>query len=204
MPSQPYITREKNYCDLLYAWIQCNSERVGFDVVDRRIEKKKVKWMAIERDLIRVDPETGEEIKIMNRKTIAKYFAYLVEQGLIIDDKDDEYYYLRVLGREDANLIEYHTLCKLMHSIQRNGISMYIYLFNRYYANGCEPFIATYKQIKDFIGIATSTTSNNIELADMLEILERLGLLKKDKEPVFIEGKQCMKFIWVKNKLPDF
>jgi len=38
----------------------------------------------------------------------------------------------------------------------------------------------------------------------MLEILERLGLLKKDKEPVFIEGKQCMKFIWVKNKLPDF
>jgi len=64
---------------LLYAWIQCNSERVGFDVVDRRIEKKKVKWMAIERDLIRVDPETGEEIKIMNRKTIAKYFAYLVE-----------------------------------------------------------------------------------------------------------------------------
>jgi hypothetical protein len=50
-------------------------------------------------------------------------------------------------------------------------------LFNRYYANGCNKFIATIKQIKDFIGIATSTTSNNIVVDDTIDILKRLGLL---------------------------
>lgn len=27
MPSTSSIIREKDYCDLLYAWLQCNSER---------------------------------------------------------------------------------------------------------------------------------------------------------------------------------
>jgi len=80
----------------------------------------------------------------MSRKTISKYFNYLLEKGLIID-KEDKYYYLKVLNNEDANLIEYKTLSKLMNVLQRNSISIYIYLFNRFYANNGEPFIATCK-----------------------------------------------------------
>lgn len=200
MPSQSFITREKDYCDLLYAWLQCNSERVSIGSVDRKISKKKVKWAAIERDFIRVD-ETGKEYKIMSRKTVAKYFQFLVEEGLVIDN-DDDYYYLRVLGRQDANLIEYRTLFKMMNVLQRNCISVYIYLFNRYYANSCEPFIATMKQIKEFIGIATSTTSNNMQIADMIEFLERLGLLHMEMI-TDEDNKTYMEFQWVLNKLPE-
>lgn len=200
MPSQSFITREKDYCDLLYAWLQCNSERVSIGSVDRKISKKKVKWAAIERDFTRVD-ETGKEYKIMSRKTVAKYFQFLVEEGLVIDN-DDDYYYLRVLGRQDANLIEYRTLFKMMNVLQRNCISVYIYLFNRYYANSCEPFIATMKQIKEFIGIATSTTSNNVQIADMIEFLERLGLLHMEMI-TDEDNKTYMEFQWVLNKLPE-
>jgi hypothetical protein len=31
MPAISSITREKDYCDLLYAWLQCNSERETID-----------------------------------------------------------------------------------------------------------------------------------------------------------------------------
>ena len=199
MPSTSYITREKDYCDLLYAWIQCNSERVAIDSRDRRIHKSKIKWTQIEKDFTRRDSE-GKEYKVMGRKTIAKYFGYLEEKGLI-KLEDDDYYYLRLLDQSEANLIEYKTLMKLMNVLQKNSISIYIYLFNRYWANGRQSFIATIKNIKDYIGIATSTTSNNAIVDDTIEILKRLGLL--DYEITWQDGKSLLQFKWVKNALPD-
>ena len=136
----------------------------------------------------------------MGRKTIAKYFSFIEEKGLITL-KDDGYYYLTVLENDEANLIEYQTLSKLMNVFQKNSISIYIYLFNRYCANGYQPFIATLKQIKDFIGIATSTTSNNIVIDDTIEILKRLGLLDV-KMITGEDNKTYLEFQWVKNELP--
>ena len=90
-----------------------------------------------------------------------------------------------------------------MNVLQKNSINIYIYLFNRFYANGCEPFVATMKQIKDYIGIATSTTSNNAIVSDTIEILQRLGLLEMNIEYDDKQLKSYMKFNWVANKLPD-
>lgn len=199
IPSTSTITREKDYCDLLYAWLQCNSERV-MGTAQRCIEKSKVKWVAIERDFTRKLTDGSEE-KTMARKTIAKYFNYLVDKKLIYDGNDG-YYYLTVLDSSDANLIEYNTLMKLMNVLQKNSLSIYVYLFNRYYANGCQKFVATIKQIKDFIGIATSTTSNNIIVDDTIDILKRLGLL----DVKLVQGEDCrtyLEFQWVKNQLPQ-
>ena len=50
----------------------------------------------------------------MGRKTIAKYFKHLEDNGLITE-KDDGYYYLTLLQQSEANLIEYTTLSKLMN-----------------------------------------------------------------------------------------
>ena len=199
MPSASMIVREKDYCDLLYAWLQCNSERENVISNRRRIEKKKVKWTGIERDFTRTLSDGSVE-KVMSRKTIAKYFNHLMNQGLISEGEDD-YYYLTVLDASEANLIEYITLSKLMNVLQKNSISIYIYLFNRYCANGYQPFIATIKQIKDFIGIATSTTSNNIVIDDTIDILKRLGLLDV-KLITGEDNKTYLEFQWVKNELP--
>ena len=191
------IIREKDYCDLLYAWLQCNSERVNMNSDGRRINKSLVKWTSIEKDFTRTLSD-GTTEKVMSRKTIAKYFKYLEDKGLI-KLQDDGYYYLTVLDATEANLIEYNTLSKLINVFQKNSLSIYIYLFNRYYANGFQPFIATIKQIKDFIGIATTTTSNNIIVDDTIDILKRLGLL--DFKIKFEDNKSYLEFQWVKNSL---
>ena len=201
MPSTSSVAREKDYCDLLYAWLQCNSERENMNDVVRRIHKSKIKWVSIEKDFTRTLSD-GTVDKVLSRKTIAKYFKHLEDKGLIKLNEENDYYYLTVLDSTEANLIEYNTLSKLMNVLQKNSISVYIYLFNRYYANGKSSFIATIKQIKDFIGIATTTTSNNIIIDDTLDILKRLGLL----EYGLINGednKTYLEFKWIKNKLPD-
>lgn len=197
VPSVPTITREKDYCDLLYAWLQCHSERITMDSEGRRINKSLVKWTAIEKDFVRTLSD-GTTEKVMSRKTIAKYFKYLEDKGLI-QLQDDGYYYLTILDATEANLIEYNTLSKLINVLQKNSLSIYVYLFNRYYANGFQPFIATIKQIKEFIGIATTTTSNNIIVDDTIDILKRLGLL--DYKIKFEEDKSYLEFQWVKNSL---
>ena len=196
MPAISSITREKDYCDLLYAWLQCNSERETIDSPQRIIEKRKVKWTAIEKDFTRTLAD-GTVEKTMARKTIAKYFMYLEDKGLIKEGANENYYYLTTLDAMEANLVEYQTLAKLMNVMQKNSINIYIYLFNRYYANACEGIETTLRQIKDFIGIATGTTSNNVVVNDTLEILARLGLLsyKISSEGISVE--------WVKNKLPE-
>lgn len=201
MPSTASVAREKDYCDLLYAWLQCNSERENMNDIARRIHKSKVKWAAIERDFTRILSD-GTVDKVMSRKTIAKYFKYFEDKGLIQLNEADGFYYLTVLDPSEANLIEYNTLSKLMNVLQKNSISVYIYLFNRYYANGRSPFIATIKQIKDFIGIATTTTSNNIVIDDTLDILRRLGLLDYGLT-IGDDNKTYLEFKWIKNKLPE-
>lgn len=201
MPANREVTKEKNYCDLLYAWLQCNSEKVYVDGYDRRIEKNRVKWTQIERDFTRRAVDGSEE-KIMGRKTIAKYFQYLLDIGLV-KEYEDGYYYIKLLGQREANLIDYNTLSVLMNVLQKNSISIYIYLFNRFYANGCEPVVVTMRQIKDFIGIAISTTSNNLIVSDTVDILARLGLLELEMVYDENEMKSYMKFNWVRNRLPD-
>jgi hypothetical protein len=51
MPSSSTITKQKNYSDLLYAWLQCNSDKS--EDGQRRIHKSKVVWTVIEKDLMR-------------------------------------------------------------------------------------------------------------------------------------------------------
>lgn len=199
MPSSKAITKEKNYCDLLYAWLQCNSELLDMESRTRYIERKNVKWAKIERDFTRQSSD-GTVEKIMDRKTIAKYFKHLEEKGLVKLNEEDDNYYLTILDNYEANLIEYKTLNKLMNVFQKNSISIYIYLFNRYFANDQKPFFATIRQIKEFIGIATSTTSNNMLIDDTLDILKRLKLL--DYDITYQDGKTMFQFKWVKNKLP--
>ena len=128
MPAISSITREKDYCDLLYAWLQCNSERETIDSPQRIIEKRRVKWTAIEKDFTRTLAD-GTVEKTMARKTIAKYFKYLEDKGLIKEGANENYYYLTTLDAMEANLVEYQTLAKLMNVMQKNSINIYIYLF---------------------------------------------------------------------------
>lgn len=199
IPTQQSIVSNKNYCDYLYAWFQLNSERVEYTSPQRRIAKKNVKYTAIEREFTRIDVN-GNRVVVMGRRTIPKYIQLLLDKGLL-KDGDDGYYYLSVLRQGEAYLIEFNTLQKLTHTLQRNAISIYVYLLNRYWVNGQQPFVATMAQMKEYIGHSITTTSNNMIISDILEILKRLGLLDYSLEAD--ELKTYLEFKYVKNKLPD-
>ena len=86
-------------------------------------------------------------------------------------DEKGEYYNITVLGKDEANIIYYETLSKLMHVFRRHSIDIYQYVYGRYCANGKKKFRALISDIKRYIGIATSTSSNNAVVMDTLEIL---------------------------------
>ena len=194
IPNKREFISDKDYCDLLYAWLQCNSERLGPNEQGRYVPKSEVVFSRIEKDFT-----DSEGNKVMNRKTISKYFNWLLEQELVIYNEKERRYELKVLEANCASLIEYKTLSTLMNVLKRHSISIYVYLYNRYYANKGE-YVITIKQIKDMIGIATSTTSNNIIVSDTLNILKRLQLL--DYAIVYENEKTIIHVKWVKNELP--
>lgn len=141
----------------------------------------------------------GHSEKIMDRRTIKKYFTKLIEKGLIIDNPEETFYRLKILNNEEACLIEYNTLCKFVNVFKQHSISIYIYLFNRYYAAGCSNYIITLKQVKDYIGVSQTTTSNNMIITDTFDILKSMGLL--DYRYNFEDGKSRIEVLWVKNHL---
>ena len=62
-------------------------------------------------------------------------------------------------------------------SIMILSVNLFVYLLNRYLSNGETSFVVTHKELKNRIGLAISTTSNNIVINDILDILRRLGLI---------------------------
>ena len=52
MPKAQAVISQKDYCDLLYAWLQCNSDRIDFtnNQSGRKILKSKIKFVAIEKE----------------------------------------------------------------------------------------------------------------------------------------------------------
>lgn len=199
IPTQSAITSNKDYCDQLYAWLQLNSERVDYNSPQRRIAKKNAKYTIIEKSFAREDPITGEKVIVLGRRTIPKYMQLLKDKGLI--KEEDGYYYLSVLEQGEAYLIEFNTLQKLTNTLKRNAINIYVYLLKRFFVNGNQPFVATMNQMKEYIGHSIATTSNNIVINDILEILERLDLL--NYELMQDADRMYLKFNYVRNKLPE-
>ena len=197
IPKVMEICANKDYSDILYAWLQCESDFVA-QGMDRRIPKAKIKWTAIERALTLPDGA-----KIMGRKTIAKYFAWLLESGLVyVNDTDEDNYYLKTLiNTEQAWLVEASTLRKLINTQRSNTISVYVFLLMHYVTNACEAFEITISQIKNFIGLSNSSRNNNTVVVDILEMLKRLGLLDFKKE--YDGSKWHYTVLWVRNQLPD-
>lgn len=195
MPCRKEVTSEKNYCDLLYAWLQCNSERVTLHSRDRQIEKKRCQFTNIEREMT-----DSQGQKVMNRKTISKYFHWLEDNGYIVED--GKYFKIRVLEPEEGNIIYFKTLSILMNVFRQHVIDIYQYLYSRFCANNKQPYIVTVSQMKNYIGITTGTTSNNAIVMDSLDILRRLQLLSF-RYVQTEEKKTNIEIEWVVDRLPE-
>lgn len=179
---------DRNYCDLVYAWFQCKSD---WDNKDIRTVPYKVATF------VNIGNETG-----MDRRSASKYVKQLIKMGLLEEDDDKKVYVLKELQASSAMLVPFTTLRQLVNSLNRNTVNLFVYLLNRYLGNGETSFVVTHKELKGRIGLATSTTSNNIVINDILDILRRLGLITYELQQVEYD-KTNIVITKVSNVLPE-
>lgn len=126
----------------------------------------------------------------MDRRTATKYIKAMQGFGLI-EKCPDGGIKLKKLPPTEATLVPYITLRRLVNALHKNSVSIFIYLLNRYVANGEKGFYVTYTRLKEIIGISTSSTSNNKVVADILYVLAALQLVDYQLEQVEV-NKTCL------------
>lgn len=167
VPKIKEIIANKKYHDILYSYLQTQSEWDGEIGHPRYVNKKLINFSKI-----------GNILGI-SRQTASRRFQNLVTLGLISEKPNNEgNYILELLPADVAALIPEKTLNLLVNALNDNSISTYIYLLRRYIANNERPFQFSIDDIKKFIGISTSTTSNNEVVNDILYVLQKIGLIK--------------------------
>lgn len=173
VPSVEAYTADKKYCDLLYGTLQEMSylEKIGNDAV-RYVNKSDFTFEKL-----------GDKIGL-KRATTSTKFKNLIDLGLIEYIEEERRYKLNYLDKSVSSLIPYETLRKLNNSLNQNSISLFVYLLKRYIANGEKEYPVTMAQMKKFIGIASSTTSNNEVINDILHVLSLLGLVEYEDRMV--------------------
>jgi predicted transcriptional regulator len=166
IPDIEKYTADKKYNDLLYGILQQESY---YEDGKRYIDKSEINFT-----------ELAEKMGV-TRQTSSTKFKNLIELGLIAEEKEPKIrYQLNYLDKTICSLVPLETLRKISDALSQNAISIYVYLLKRFIANQEKEYIVTMAQMKKFIGIATSTTSNNHVINNILEILEKIGLVAYD------------------------
>lgn len=192
IPKSKTICADKKYYDILYAYLQCISTRDETNGI-RQFSKKEINFSKL-----------GDMFNL-TRQTVSTKFKNLQQLGLVIEDKDN--YKLVELSADIASLIPYNTLKLITDTLSEHAISTYIYFLNCYYANGNRPFQFTLDQVKSYIGISTSTRSNNDTVTNILYVLEKIGLIKyslttsKQEADTFQNIKTIYQLEWLTNTL---
>ena len=180
----------KEYCDYLYCYLQVISK---YDEAnnERFILAKDCKYTSI-----------GNALG-MSRQTASKKFNALIDAGLLI--KDGEKYILVNLEKTIAELVPFSTLRILTNTVQEKVISTFIYLLVRYRAEQEKSFIFTLEQIKKYIGVGVSRSTDYI-VTDILFLLKKLELLEYELKNEVQEDGSVRSIYWVKsmqNKITD-
>ena len=137
-------------------WPECDEKRF--------VPAKRINYSAL-----------GKELEI-SRQTVARRFDKLIELSLIYPNENGDII-LAPLPREEAFLVPFETLRKLVNALSEKAISVYVYLINRFYANKEQPFNFTLTALKDYCGLSTKVTTNNYIITDILDVLKKLELI---------------------------
>ena len=159
IPKIKEICANKLYNDLVYSYLQTISNEEG----------KILKFNMNNREI-------GEKVGL-SRQTVATKIKNLEELELLKFIEETDEYELIILEPNIAALIPEDTLKLLIDTMNEKTISIYVYLFKRFYANKNNPYTVTYTQLKDWIGVSTKSTSNNHVISNILTVLKKIGLL---------------------------
>lgn len=159
------------YWDIVYAYIQVNSEWDGVEGHPRIFPKKKANFTKI-----------GDYLGL-TRQTVSKRFQDLEngqkdKEGLnLIKKLDNGDYEIIILDSSVATLINNDTLRVLTSACNNYTISIYVYLYSRWMAQQQQEFKFTYDQLKHIIGIGKKSDSNDYIVKDILNLLMMMELV---------------------------
>ena len=195
IPKKKIYTANKLYSDIVYTWLQVNSE---WDV------NNEIRWVPKQRVNFTL---MGEQLGL-SRQPVSTRFKKLLDDdgkqnkglGLVHFNSKLKRYELVTLESDAAMLVERETLRKMLSAFNENTISVYVYLLNRYIANKEQGYEFTLEQVKSFIGISVGIRSNNYIITDIMDILKQLGLL--DYQLVEKFDRACYQVISMSNKIP--
>lgn len=100
-------------------------------------------------------------------------------------------YALVRLASEQAFLIPSATLSVLVSALNENSITIYAYLLERFYAANEERVAFSITGLKDLCGLGLKTTSNNYIVTNILDVLQKLGLISYSVKVTRDKGGQC-------------
>jgi hypothetical protein len=158
IPKIKDICANRGYNDLVYGYLQTISDNNG------RIKKLDMNFR-----------EIGEKVGL-TRQTVGTRVKNLLEMELLFLDAESGDYELTLLEPYVAALIPVETIRVLVNTMNERSISVYVYLFIRYYA-AKKPFFITYAELKEFVGLSSRTRSNDTVIQDILTVLQKLGLI---------------------------
>lgn len=159
------------YWDMIYAYIQVNSEWDGVVGHPRIFPKKKANFTKI-----------GEYLGL-TRQTVSKRFQDLEngqknKEGLnLITKLENGDYEIAILDNTVATLINNDTLRVLTSACNDYTISIYVYLYGRWMAQNQQEFKFTYEQLKQIINIGNKSSSNDYIIKDILNLLIMMELV---------------------------
>ena len=199
IPKAKEILSNKLYWDIVYGYIQVNSVWDEQEGHPRILPKKLANFSKI------------GELLGLSRQTVAKRFKDLENgqkndgNGLkLIKQLKNGDYEITILDNEIATLIDNDTLRILTSAMNDHTISIYVYLYSRWKANQEQEFTFTYEQLKKVIGIGHESTSNNYIIKDIIDVLELIGLLRKELVTVLSDNggyKNNYKVTWMGDKI---
>lgn len=192
IPKEKNITSNKDYNDVFYSYLQSISE-FDHEKRCRYINKKMINYTKI-----------GKALGI-SRQTASNRFKNLMPEGLglVCYEEENQRYILTTLDKELAALVPLDTLQTMVAALSDNCISIYVYLFNRYIANGEKSFVFTYNQLKSFCGLGLNTRSNDYIVAGILKVLSKLKLISVELLADDETGKTFYELKWITNEISD-
>lgn len=157
------ITSSKSYNDFLYGWLVLNAHME---------DGVAYLW---KRDFVlsKMEKELG-----ITRKTLSKQFSFLVKEGLI--QEEDDRWVITPLGKKGF-WIEVDKLRRLIEIRQPYAITVYVYLMQNHWGvqqSGRNKVPILLDKIKAYIGLATTTRSNNKVITNLFDEFSAQGLLK--------------------------
>lgn len=179
IPKTKEYMSNKKYCDYLYGYLQTISHWDGILGHPRYVYKNVINFSRMAQDLDKT------------RQTVSKKFKAMLEgdpqhdvMPLIQLNEDGTKYELVYLTGNLAMLVPDETLKVLVSALNDNAISIYVYLLNRYIANGEQEFRFTYAELKTAVGLGNKSHGNNYQVRAILFVLYKLGLLTYKEKTV--------------------